>query len=158
MTLASSGVIPSWLGKMARDERALVCSWSLLIRAPRALASDGLRWHARAYCFLHREYRDFVLTRMASISTGRRSNASRSAGDLPLDGAWTNFVELDLVPAPTLGIAQAAAIRREYGFEKDTLTVRVREALVFYAIRRWGLDRRDSRLSILEQRKVSQGK
>ena len=77
---------------------------------------------------------------------------------MPLDSAWKTFVELDLVPAPALGVAQAAAIRREYGFAKHTLTVRVREALVFYAIRRWGLDRRDSRLSIFAQRKVSQGK
>lgn len=122
--------------------------------APRALASDGLRWHARAYCFLHNEYRDFVLTRMSSITTGKKPAALRPAGDLPFDDAWDSFVELDLVPAVTLGVAQATAIRREYGFSKDTLTIRIREALVFYAIRRWGLDRHDSRLSILTRRKV----
>ena len=123
--------------------------------APRALASDGLRWHARAYCFLHREFRDFVLTRMSSITTSKNSKTSRPVSDLPNDGEWTTFVELDLIPAATLSATQAAAIRREYGFAKDILTIRVREALVFYAIRRWGLDRRDSRLSILAQRKVS---
>ena len=46
---------------------------------------------------------------------------------------------------------------REYGFKGNVLTVRVRQALIFYAIRRWGLDRTDSRLIISEQRVVQTG-
>ncbi len=122
--------------------------------APRALASDGLRWHARAYCFLHEEYRDFVLTRMVVDAGGNKARGHRPAGDLPDDQEWLSFVEFELCPANSLGKAQAAAIRREYGFKGDTLTVRVRQALVFYAIRRWGLDRSDSRLEIASQRLI----
>jgi len=122
--------------------------------APRALASDGSRWHARAYCFLHEEYRDFVLTRMTAVAPSAKSKIYRPAGDLPPDTAWLSAVEIDLIPASSLGREQAAAIRREYGFQGDTLTIRVREALLFYAIRRWGLDRPDSRLSISGQRLV----
>lgn len=124
--------------------------------APHALASDGLRWHARAYCFLHDDYRDFVLTRMAVVGS-EKSPTQRGAGELPPDSEWTNIVELNLVPAVTLGEAQAAAIRREYGFKGNVLAVRVRQALLFYAIRRWGLDRRDSRLIISEQRVIRTG-
>ena len=119
--------------------------------APHALASDGLRWHARAYCFLHEDYRDFVLTRMAVPGSGK-ALAQRKAGELPLDKEWSTIVEIDLVPAAKLGVTQAAAIRREYGFKGNVLTVRVRQALLFYAIRRWSLDRDDSRLIISEQR------
>ena len=45
-----------------------------------------------------------------------------------------------------------------YGFKRNALTVRVRQALLFYAIRRWGLDRTDSRLTILEQRVIQTGR
>lgn len=118
--------------------------------APHALASDGLRWHARAYCFLHQDYRDFVLTRMAGGSA--KAIPQRSAGELPSDLEWTNLVELDLVPSASLGATQAASIRREYGFKGDVLTVRLRQALLFYAMRRWDLDRPDSRLKVSVQR------
>jgi predicted DNA-binding transcriptional regulator YafY len=125
--------------------------------APHALASDGLRWHARSYCFLHEDYRDFVLTRMAVVESGK-TLTKRDAGELPPDKEWSSVVELDLVPAATLGATQAAAIRREYGFKRNALTVRVRQALLFYAIRRWGLDRADSRLTISEQRVIQTGR
>lgn len=123
--------------------------------APHALASDGLRWHARAYCVLHQDYRDFVLSRMA-IPSGSKIIQERPAGDLPPDQEWNNAVELVLVPAASLSVAQAAAIRREYGFDQAALTVRIRQALLFYALRRWGLDRQDSRLSIKTQRIIEQ--
>ena len=121
--------------------------------APHALASDGLRWHTRAYCFLHQDYRDFVLTRMA-VPGGTKFMQERPAGKLPPDQEWNNTVELVLVPAASLGVTQAAAIRREYGFGRDALTIRIRQALLFYALRRWGLDRQDSRLVIKSQRVI----
>src|ERR1700681_3123011 len=90
--------------------------------APHALTSDGLRWHARSYCFVHADYRDFVLTRMVMSERGK-ALTQRDAGELPLDQEWSHIVELDLVPAVTLGETQAAAIRREYGFKGNVLTV-----------------------------------
>ncbi|MBK8816564.1 MAG: WYL domain-containing protein [Methylococcaceae bacterium] len=36
--------------------------------APFALVNDGLRWHVRAYDRKSKEFRDFVLTRMADVS------------------------------------------------------------------------------------------
>lgn len=141
-----------------RDKQALLLDYQSMTDvepklrwiAPHALASDGLRWHTRAYCFLHEDYRDFVLTRMAESKT----LTQRHASNLPPDKEWNNIVELDLVPSTALGKTQAAAIRREYGFKGKVLAVRVRQALLFYAIRRWGLDRKDSRLIILEQRTI----
>lgn len=31
---------------------------------PFAIATDGLRWHARAFCRKHQDFRDFVISRM----------------------------------------------------------------------------------------------
>ncbi|MEY2394092.1 MAG: hypothetical protein QOF94_437 [Acidobacteriaceae bacterium] len=143
-----------------RDKKALQIDYQSMTDAepkvrwiaPHALASDGLRWHARAYCFLHEDYRDFVLTRMAG--GGAKGFPQRAADELPPDREWSNIVELDLIPATSLGVTQAAAIRREYGFKSDVLIVRVRQALLFYAIRRWGLDLPDSRLLISSQRVI----
>jgi hypothetical protein len=98
-----------------------------------------------------------VLTRMVMSERGK-ALTQRDAGELPLDQEWSHIVELDLVPAVTLGETQAAAIRREYGFKGNVLTVRVRQALLFYAIRRWRLDRPDSRLIISEQRVIETGR
>lgn len=41
---------------------------------------------------------------------------------------------------------QAAAVRREYGFDGDTLCVETTKALEFYFNRRWGLDLPGARL------------
>jgi hypothetical protein len=92
------------------------------------------------------------------VSGGGKALTQRDAGALPLDREWSHIVELELVPAATLGETQAAAIRREYGFKGNVLAVRVRQALLFYAIRRWGLDRADSRLVISEQRVIQTGR
>jgi hypothetical protein len=152
-------IMLSRIYRAIRDRKALEIGYQSMtdidpkIRwiAPHALASDGLRWHARAYCFLHEDYRDFVLTRMA-VPANAKSLQQRPAGELPIDQEWTNMVELTLTPVAALGAAQAAAIRREYGFKDEVLTIRIRQALLFYAIRRWGLDRPDSRLSISSER------
>jgi hypothetical protein len=155
-------VMLSHIYRAIRDRQALEVGYQSMtdndprIRwiAPHALACDGLRWHARAYCFLHEDYRDFVLTRM-TVPSSAKSLQQRPGGELPLDQGWANMVELDLTPAASFGVTQAAAIRREYGFKDKVLTVRVRQALLFYAIRRWGLDRPDSRLSISSERFIA---
>ncbi|MDZ4321763.1 MAG: hypothetical protein U1A07_23515, partial [Phenylobacterium sp.] len=45
---------------------------------------------------------------------------------------------------------QKRAVCWDYGIDGE-LSVTVRRALEFYAIRRWGLDRPESRLSIIER-------
>lgn len=162
---SSVDIVPALVRKtdvrqMARVARAIRDNESLLIRyqsmqrpgadrrwiAPSAVASDGVRWHVRAYCFLRKSYRDFVLVRVQKVLEARTST------DVPPDIAWECMVELDLGPAPHLGESQAVAVRREYGFTGKRMTVRVREALEFYAMRRWGLDRPDSRLRVVGRR------
>jgi hypothetical protein len=70
---------------------------------------------------------------------------------LPVDLEWETMVTLCLAPSPHLEPNQRQAVRWDYGIGQDHLLVEVRRALEFYAMRHWGLDRADSRLSIMER-------
>ena len=74
--------------------------------------------------------------------------AGSSAADLPLDSDWCSWVTLKLAPAAHLEENQKRAVCWDYGID-GVLSVTVRRALEFYAMRRWGLDRPESRLSIV---------
>jgi|SRR5579872_159904 len=103
--------------------------------APHSLAFDGHRWHARAWCVEHRDFRDFVLTRILSVGEAAPSNA-RSSDDME----WDTFVELKVVAHPSLDDAQRSAIEHDYGMHGGQLIVRTRAALAFYLIKRMNLD------------------
>jgi len=102
---------------------------------PHALAYDGFRWHARAFDHETREFRDFVLGRMS------RARLGAPARSVPQDDRdWNEVVELQIAPHPRLTPAQAKAIALDYGIDEGMATIRVRRALLFYALRRLGLD------------------
>lgn len=102
---------------------------------PHALAHDGFRWHARAFDRETGAFRDFVLGRMSRAKAG--APAGSNARD---DRDWHGFVELEIAPHPRLTPAQAKAIALDYGIGAGAATIRVRRALLFYALRRLGLD------------------
>jgi hypothetical protein len=102
---------------------------------PHALAYDGFRWHARAFDRDSGEFRDFVLGRMGKPKAGAAAH-SRAQDD----SDWQTVVALKIAPHPRLTPAQAKAIALDYGIAKGNLTLKVRRALLFYALRRLGLD------------------
>ena len=102
---------------------------------PHAFAFDGFRWHARAFDRETDQFRDFVLGRMANVRLG--GPASRSATD---DVDWNIFVDLQIGPHPGLTVAQAKAISLDYGLEGAKGTITVRRSLLYYALKRLGLD------------------
>jgi predicted DNA-binding transcriptional regulator YafY len=104
---------------------------------PHALAHDGFRWHTRAFDLETREFRDFVLGRIS-----RPKLAGPAKAHAREDRDWHGFVELEIAPHPGLTPAQAKAIALDYGITKGTAKIRVRRALLFYALRRLGLDLR----------------
>jgi WYL domain-containing protein len=104
---------------------------------PHALAHDGFRWHARAFDRESEEFRDFVIGRMSDVAA---SDAARSASIADRD--WNEWIELRIAPHPALTPAQAKAIRLDYGIAGSSATLEVRRALLFYALRRLGLDTR----------------
>lgn len=50
------------------------------------------------------------------------------------------FVDLIIAPHPKLTPAQTRAIASDYGIQDGSTTIRVRRALLFYALKRLGLD------------------
>lgn len=103
--------------------------------APHAIAFDGLRWHARAWCAENQEFRDFVLSRIQSV------HASRTTTVGPQDDDWWNTtVNIDIQPREELTAAQRRAIEADYGMENGRLRVPQRKALAFYFLRQLQLD------------------
>jgi len=102
---------------------------------PHALAYDGFRWHARAFDRETSEFRDFVLGRLSRPKlAGPAFSAARQDED------WQSFVTLVIAPHPKLTPAQARAIAVDYRIKGRSLRLEIRRALLFYALKRLGLD------------------
>lgn len=103
--------------------------------APHAIAFDGFRWHTRAFCLTDECFKDFLLSRILDIRGSRESE--RSAAD---DIDWHAEVTLEVGPHPELSEAQAKVIALDYGMMGGKAEIKVRRALLYYALRRLGLD------------------
>ena len=103
--------------------------------APHAIAFDGFRWHARAFCQTYKCFKDFLLSRILEIRAERESGVS--PGD---DRDWTDLVILEVGPHPDLSETQAKVIALDYGMHDGKARIKVRRALLYYALRRLGLD------------------
>ncbi len=97
--------------------------------APHALGHDGYRWHVRAWCFEHEDYRDFVLSR---IEQADWPGAVHEAA-IP-DRDWEQYEELVLRPHSCLDEVQQRAIARDYGMREGRLCLKVRRAMKEYLL------------------------
>lgn len=103
--------------------------------APHALAFDGFRWHARSYCEKSGEYRDFVISRIIEV------RQTRTVGKPAIsDVAWQEMLELEIGPHPELSPNQRRVIELDYGMTNGQVKIPVRRALLYYALKRLGLD------------------
>ena len=102
---------------------------------PHALAFDGFRWHARAFCQNDQVFKDFMLSRIVEVGEQGAVTSEPSA-----DEAWHTEVVLEIGPHPDLSNTQRRAIEMDYGMEDCTARIPVRRALLFYALKRLGLD------------------
>jgi predicted DNA-binding transcriptional regulator YafY len=103
--------------------------------APHAIAFDGFRWHTRAFCLSHKCFKDFLLSRILDIRGSRDSEASADN-----DREWHAEVTLEVGPHPELSETQAKVIALDYGMRGGKAKIKVRRALLYYALRRLGLD------------------
>ncbi len=103
---------------------------------PHALAHDGQRWHVRAYCHTHHEFRDFVISRILSIE-GTKPDLARGANDCK----WHRMVRLVLAPHPDLTEAQRRAIELDFGMTNGTCELQCRQAFLIYVLRQLRLNR-----------------
>jgi hypothetical protein len=123
--------------------------------SPHAIAYDGFRWHARAFCHEHEDFRDFVFARMLKVQGHSPSNI-----DPKQDAAWWRILNLILAPHPELSTAQKRAIALDYGMKRGRLVLKTRQALAFYVLKQLGLqltadERRLEQLVLLNQSKVA---
>lgn len=107
--------------------------------APHAIAFDGFRWHARAYCFKNEEFRDFVLARMLRVELGDVSGI-----DAERDDAWKTQVQLVLVPHPQLTESRRRVVELDYGMVKGEAILSCRQALLFYLLKHLGFNQPQS--------------
>lgn len=104
---------------------------------PFALATDGLRWHTRAFDRKNLDFRDFVISRMkdpAVIADGSVAEYELPANDIQ----WNRIVELMLVPHP--GRAHPEVIKMDYGMQDGCLRLQLRAAMAGYVLRQWHVD------------------
>ncbi len=103
--------------------------------SPHALAHDGFRWHARAFCHTRLEFRDFVIGRMLRVEGMEQGGA-----DPATDKQWHTMVSLALGPSPRLNEAHRRSVELDYGMIKGQVRLECRQALLFYVLRHLGLD------------------
>lgn len=103
--------------------------------APHAIAFDGFRWHTRAFCLTDEAFKDFLLLRILDIRGSRESEVP--AGH---DGDWNTEVTLEIGPHPALSKTEAKVIALDYGMRGGKTKIKVRRALLYYSLRRLGLD------------------
>lgn len=140
------GVLPAVLRAIViairRHEAVEVCyqsmsspeaQWRWIV--PHALGFDGFRWHARAFCEQSGQFKDFVLSRIAETKQSRPADAHA-----PNDTAWHELVYLEIGAHPALTDGQRRAIELDYGMTDGQMIIPVRRALLYYALKRLGLD------------------
>ena len=103
--------------------------------APHAIAFDGSRWHARAWCHQNHYFKDFVFARMEQVRDSRESKIDPSS-----DEKWHSMATITLRAARALTVGQRRAVETEFGMQDGKLHVTMRQALIPYFVRQLQLD------------------
>ena len=129
-------------------------SWRWI--APHAIGFDGFRWHTRAFCGTDQIFKDFLLSRILQ-TRGVEASAITDAADAD----WQEHVTLEIGPHPELSENQKKVIALDYGMRSGKAQIKVRRALLYYALKRLGLDTdpgarkpQDQQIVLLETREV----
>ena len=103
--------------------------------APHAIGFDGFRWHIRGFCEIDHVFKDFVLSRIIEIRESKPSDAKPED-----DIDWCETVTLEIGPHPALSGTQQKVVALDYGMRSGKAKITVRKALLYYALKRLGLD------------------
>jgi len=117
--------------------------------APHAIGFDGFRWHTRAFCQMDEVFKDFLLSRIISTRGVEASEVTDAA-----DEDWQEHVTLEIGPHPELSESQKKVIALDYGMRDGKAKIQVRRALLYYALKRLGLDNNASARPPQEQQIV----
>lgn len=106
------------------------------IIVPHTLVCTPLRWHVRAYCEKHREYRDFVLSRFRGLPE-LMEESEKSMND---DVLWNTEVTILIKPDSRLDPIQRDILAHDFGMMEHCLHVKTRAPLVTYVLKAFNLD------------------
>ncbi|WCE66263.1 WYL domain-containing protein [Sulfitobacter faviae] len=102
---------------------------------PHALAHDGFRWHARAFCLKDQVFKDFVLSRMMEATPAGPATSAPEQ-----DHAWSETITLQIAAHPDLSAGQRRITELDYGMADGVAELVVRKCMLFYNLKRLGLD------------------
>ncbi|MDQ7995272.1 MAG: WYL domain-containing protein [Luteibacter sp.] len=102
---------------------------------PHAFASDGFRWHMRAFCHRDSTFKDFVLSRC----TGTRDESEPGA-EPAMDRDWNESFTAIFVANPKLTHGQQRSIEQDYAMRDGEVPLPIRYALLYYFHKRLGAD------------------
>ena len=102
---------------------------------PHAFADDGDRWHVRAYCATHHDFRDFVVSRITRVTGQRECDVDPNA-----DRGWHSVTTLRLAPNPALEESAKRALEAEHRMNAGSMDLSVRTCFAYYVKTRLGLD------------------
>jgi len=104
---------------------------------PFAIATDGLRWHARAFDRKSQDFRDFVISRMdKTIVLNNSAIEKHEKSDCDIQ--WNRIVELALVPHPNRKHPEIT--KKDYEMKNGELHLKFRAAMAGYILRQWHVD------------------
>lgn len=103
--------------------------------SPHAFASDGLRWHARAYCHIDQKFKDFIVSRCLNCrGLGEAGSYSGS------DELWNSLFQVVLIPNPALTSGRQEVVAQDFAMVDGRVVVPVRRAMLYYFSKRLRLD------------------
>jgi len=94
---------------------------------PHAIGFNGLRWHVRALCHEHKDYRDFVLPRIISYG-----ESVKHSFDHNFDYEWHKEIQLLIIANDMLSSGKKQSIELEYGMIEGRISINVRAAFYYY--------------------------
>jgi predicted DNA-binding transcriptional regulator YafY len=94
---------------------------------PHAFASDGFRWHMRAFCHRDNSFKDFLLSRCRDARDQQESGA-----DPADDRLWEERFGVELAPNPRLSEWERKAIELDYGMFNGRAVLQIRLAMLYY--------------------------
>jgi len=103
---------------------------------PHTIANNGQRWHVRAFDRKHKDFRDFVFTRLIEIQEIDKLIPKPELCES--DNQWNKILTLAITPHPS--VTHPKAIELDYAMSAGKLTLNIREALVGYLMRQWNVD------------------
>lgn len=103
--------------------------------SPHAFGFDGMRWHTRAFCHDDQKFKDFLLPRILEVR-----GEGPPAAESDQDQSWHETTKVALKPHPKLSADQQKVIASDYGMKNGLLHVEVKLAMLFYFLKRMGLD------------------